>query len=184
MRVTGGTSDEAPLVARAVAGDREALGTLLDRHAAQARGMMGQILGPRADLDDLLGEARLRAVRGIEGFESRSAFATWYSQIAVHVALSEIRRRRRAEARPLPLPGSPGEDASRPAERRELRERLAAAVERLPPALRQVFDLVHREEIAPADVAERLAIPAATVRTRLFHARRRLREALDDLMSE
>jgi len=182
--VTGGTSDEAPLVARAVAGDREALGTLLDRHAAQARGMMGQILGPRADLDDLLGEARLRAVRGIEGFESRSAFATWYSQIAVHVALSEIRRRRRAEARPLPLPGSPGEDASRPAERRELRERLAAAVERLPPALRQVFDLVHREEIAPADVAERLAIPAATVRTRLFHARRRLREALDDLMSE
>jgi DNA-directed RNA polymerase specialized sigma24 family protein len=111
--VTEGSSDEAPLVARAVAGDREALGTLLDRHAAQARGMMGQILGPRAELDDLLGEARLRAVRGIAAFESRSAFATWFSQIAIHVALSEIRRRRRADARPLPLPGSPGEDASR-----------------------------------------------------------------------
>lgn len=173
---------DAALVERACAGDRDALGALLDLHAGQARAMMAPIVGVRADLDDLIGESRLRALRAIGGFERRSAFATWYCRIAVNVALSELRRLRAAEARPLPLPGT-AEDASRPAERRELRERLAAAADRLPQALRQAFDLVHRDGLAPTEAAARLGVPAATVRTRLFHARRRLREALDDLMS-
>jgi RNA polymerase sigma-70 factor (ECF subfamily) len=69
------------------------------------------------------------------------------------------------------------------AERVELRERLAAAVDRLPPAMRQVFDLRHREGLEPTRIAASLGLPAATVRTRLFHARRRLKEALDDLVS-
>jgi RNA polymerase sigma-70 factor (ECF subfamily) len=178
-----GDAEEASLVARAAAGDRDALGALLDRHGPQVRAMIAQVVGARADLDDLLQEARLRAVRSIAAFEARSAFATWFSRIGINVALSELRRLRAAAARPLPLPGE-GEDASRGAERRELRERLAAAADRLPPALRQVFDLVHVEGVAPSEVAERLGIPAATARTRLFHARRRLREALDDLVSE
>lgn len=179
--------DEDRLVEAAVAGDATALGVLLDRHETQARAMALDLLGTRTDVDDLLQEARLRAVRAIAGFERRSAFATWFCRIAMNLALSELRRRRTAAAAPLEAAGDAvdrGPGPSLAAERRELRERLADALERLPAGLRQVFDLVHRDGGTPTAVAERLGLPAATVRTRLFHARRRLREALDDLVSE
>ena len=179
--------DEARLVEAAVRGDAAALGTLLDRHEEQARAMALDLLGARTDVEDLLQDARLRAVRAIGTFERRSAFATWFCRIAMNLALSELRRRRTAAAAPLDAAGDAadrGPDPSLVAERRELRERLADALERLPAGLRQVFDLVHGGDSTPTAVAERLGLPAATVRTRLFHARRRLREALDDLVSE
>lgn len=180
-------AEEERLVEAAARGDAAALGTLLDRHERQARAMAADLLGPRTDLDDLLQEARLRAVRSIGTFQRRSAFATWYVRIAMNLALTELRRRRLVAAVPLEAAAdaaAPAADPSRDAERRELRERLADAVERLPAGLRAVFDLVHRGGEAPSAVAARLGLPAATVRTRLFHARRRLREALDDLVSE
>lgn len=171
----------------AVRGDSAALAALFDRHDAQARAMVLDLLGARTDADDLLQDARLRAVAAIARFERRSSFATWYCRIALNLALTELRRRRAASAIPLDdgadaASAEPSPDVS--AERRELRERLADSVERLPAGLRRVFDMVHRDGIAPAAAAERLGIPAATARTRLFHARRRLREALDDLVSE
>jgi len=179
--------DEERLVEAAVAGDGAALGSLLDRHEAEARAVARDLLGARADLEDLLQEARLRAVRSIGSFRRQSAFATWFCRISINLAISELRRRRPAAAAPLDaaadLPGG-GADPSLVAQRRELRERLADAVERLPAALRQVFDLVHRDGDTPLAISERLGLPAATVRTRLFHARRRLREALDDLVSD
>jgi RNA polymerase sigma-70 factor (ECF subfamily) len=185
--LTEDASEEERLVVAARGGDRAALAALLDKSEGAARGLVLQMLGARADVDDLLQEARLRAVRSIAGFELRSAFQTWFCRIALNLAVSELRRRRKAEAAPLAGAGESGEvsreDPSRDAERRELRERLAAAVDRLPAGLRQAFDLVHREGLAPAAAAERLGLPAPTLRTRLFHARRRLREALDDLVS-
>lgn len=183
-------AEETRLVRAAARGDAAALGVLLDRHERAARAMAGDLLGPRTDLDDLMQDARLRAVRAIGSFEGRSAFGTWFCRIAMNLALSELRRRRAAASRPIDLEpdaaasaAAPGADPSLDLERRELRERLADAAERLPAALRQVFDMVHRDGLAPAAVAERLGLPAPTVRTRLFHARRRLREALDDLVS-
>lgn len=181
-RVNAPHGDEAPLVDAALAGDSAALSALIDRHETQVRAMVAQIVGARADLDDLMQDARLRAVRGIASFERRASFATWFSRIGMNVALSSLRRRRTEEAMPLDvIGGSP--DPQREAERRELRERLAAAVERLPAAHRQVFDMTHRDGLDSNAIAERLGLPAATVRTRLFHARRRLREVLDDLVS-
>jgi RNA polymerase sigma-70 factor (ECF subfamily) len=181
-RVNAPHDDEAALVEAALTGDAGALSSLIDRHERQVRAMVAQIVGARADLDDLMQDARLRAVRGIATFERRASFATWFSRIGMNVAVSSLRRRRTEEAMPLDLIGA-SPDPQREAERRELRERLAAAVDRLPAAHRQVFDMTYREGLDSARIAERLGLPAATVRTRLFHARRRLREVLDDLVS-
>ena len=175
--------DHANDLDRAVAGDVDALAALLAQHAPQVRAMVFQIVGARTDLDDLMQEAHLRAMRGIATFERRASFATWFSKIGINLALSELRRRRKDEAMPLDVIGR-SEDPQRAAERTELRERLAAAVSRLPAAQRQVFDMTYREGLQSDAVAQRLSLPAGTVRTRLFHARRRLREALDDLVSD
>lgn len=174
--------DDEALLARAVAGDREAQGKLLTRHEARVRGVLAQMLGPRGRLDDLTQEVRLKAIRGFARFRGDALFTTWLHRIAVNTAISELRRRRSEESLPEEPPGrEPPPELS--AERRELRERLAAAVDKLPPLLAEAFELRYHEGIDSAAIGRRLDVPAATVRTRLFHARRRLREALDDLLS-
>jgi len=174
--------DDEALLARAVGGDAEALGELLTRHESKVRGLMAQMLGPRGRLDDLVQDVRLNAVRGFARFRGDAAFTTWLHRISVNTAISELRRRRSEES----LPEEPAGREPPPelaAERRELRERLAAAVDRLPPLLAEAFELRYRTGIDSAEIGRQLDVPAATVRTRLFHARRRLREALDDLLS-
>lgn len=63
---------------------------------------------------------------------------------------------------------------------RELAQRLAAALEHLPPQQREAFVLCEVEEMTSAQAAALADVPEATVRTRLFHARRRLRDLLDE----
>jgi len=173
--------DEA-LLARAVDGDSAALGELLTRHEGKVRGLLTQMLGPRGHLDDLIQDVRVKAIRGFARFRGDAAFSTWLHRIAVNTAISEMRRRRREEALPEePTGREPPPELA--AERRELRERLAASVDRLPPLLAQAFEMRYRDGIDSAEIGRQLSVPAATVRTRLFHARRRLREALDDLLS-
>ena len=181
--------DEALLVAAARAGDRAALATLLEREESRIDVLLSSTLGARHASADLAQEVRLRAVRGIAGFRGDAGFGTWVHRITMNVAISALRRLRAEAARPQPLPDEVEEtrsgrssDPARDAQRTELRERLAAAVDRLPPLMAEVFTLRHRQGLEPAQIADRLDVPAATVRTRLFHARRRLREALDDLV--
>lgn len=180
--VTEAEGDEPRLVDAALGGDRVALATLLDRHSGQVRAMIHDLVGARGPVDDLLQEARLRVVRGISSFERRARFATWFSRIGVNLAVSELRKRRTQEALPVALAG--GDDPGRDAERVELRERMAAALDRLPPAQREAFDLAYRDGLDSTEIGARLGLPAATVRTRIFHARRRLREALDAYLSD
>ncbi len=179
---TGG-GDEAALLALARAGDRAALGTLFEREVPRVvRALLLRTLGPRVALDDLVQDVRVKAVRGIEGFRGDASFGTWLHRITMNVAISTLRRMRRTDALPDEIT-SKGPGPALQAERTELRERLAAAVERLPPLMEEAFQLKYQEGFDAVTIAERLGVPAATVRTRLFHARRRLREALDDLVS-
>ena len=177
---------EASLLVRAQSGDADAFCELTERHAPRLRGVLHGLLGARADVDDLLQDACIRALKALPGFRGDAKFGTWYGRIATNLAISELRRRRQRATVPLSEGAAEpavDDDPSRNTQRVELRERLAAAVDRLPPTMRQAFDLRHRRGLKPAQIALELDLPAATVRTRLFHARRRLREALHDLVS-
>lgn len=177
---------EAALLARARAGDAEAFSELTELHLPRLRGVLLGLLGARADVDDLLQDARMRALKSLPNFRGDAKFGTWFGRIATNLGISELRRRRLRAT--VPLSESHAEpsvdiDPSLQSQRVELRERLAAAVDRLPPAMRQVFELRHRRDLEPTQIARELNLAPVTVRTRLFHARRRLREALHDLVS-
>ncbi len=174
--------DEQRLLALARAGDPDALGSLIDAQTARVRGVLAQTLGARAALDDLVQEVKLKAVRGFQSFRGDARFSTWLHRIAVNAAISEMRRRRREEALPDELPGRHA-GPSVMAERTELRERLAKAVSDLPPLMAEAFELKYRRGLDSQQIGRQLQVPAATVRTRIFHARRRLREALDEHLS-
>lgn len=87
-------------------------------------------------------------------------------------------RRRRALARLATESRRGPRDPEQDTYRRELGLRLAAALDRLPLPQRVAFVLCEVEELTSAQAAEIAAVPEATVRTRLFHARRRLRDLL------
>lgn len=165
--------DEA-LVRRAKAGDREAFGRLVDRFQAPVYRVVRGILSDASDAEDVAQEAFLRAYESLAKFRGESGFFTWLYRIAVNEALRARKRRAFApiDAVPeaeAPRPETPDEDGPSP-----------AALERLLGMLsdefRAIVVLRDLEGLSYQEIAETLEIPMGTVESRLFRARRELRE--------
>ncbi|MGH7569588.1 MAG: RNA polymerase sigma factor [Gemmatimonadales bacterium] len=164
-----------------MAGDRQAFGRLVERYAGQARRVARAVLQDPDDADDAAQDAFLSALVKLGQYDRRRPFGPWLMRIVANAATD--RRRRRAVRRVEPLePGLTG-GGSRPdtdAERSALGERLRAALAELPERRRIAVVLFDVEGYAHAEIAEILGIPEGTVRSEVFHARRRLRELLAD----
>jgi RNA polymerase sigma factor (sigma-70 family) len=122
----------------------------------------------------------------IEGPHRRDARATEVRSFALAVCANLIKRLRRARARRSEVHAQLAVEApdavdnlERTIVHRELAERLARSLEELPEAQRTTLLLSALEEHSAADIARMTGVPEATVRTRLFHARRKLRSALE-----
>lgn len=142
------------------------------------------ILRDDAAAEDACQEAWLRAYRSIDSYRGEAKLSTWLMRIAINEAL-QLRRRRQ------PAPTEEGDELAAPdaeepeyaSRRRELRELVDARIDALPAPLRVVFVLRARKEHSVREVAALLHIPEATVKTRFFRARARLRRALSSLQS-
>jgi RNA polymerase sigma-70 factor, ECF subfamily len=175
--------EERDLVARSTRGDAEAFGLLALRHRGRVRGLLHRLLGPD-ELDDREQDVFLAAWKGIRRFRGDSAFATWLTRIAVHRSCRILKRRR---ATPRAIESEPPDPAPGPAERTSAMEsngRVRAAVAALPPRLRVAFVLRHVEGLSGVEVADALDVPAGTVRSRLFEARRQLSASLGEEILE
>jgi len=173
--------DEAALVARVVAGDRAAFGVLVDRYAAVARRVARAVLGDPDDADDAAQDALLSALVKLEQYDPRRPFGPWLLRIVANAATD--RRRRRKVRRTEPLDPGLAASGTRPdtaAERSELSGRLRRALAELPERRRIAVVLFDAEGYAHAEIADILDIPEGTVRSEVFHARRRLRVLLAD----
>lgn len=177
-----GEQDEATLVAQARAGDRGAFGALVARYANVARRVARAVLGNPDDADDAAQDAMLLALVKLDQFDPRRPFGPWLLRIVANAATD--RRRRRTVRRAEPLDPGLAAGGSRPdvqAERRLLNERLREALAELPARRRMAVVLFDVEGYSHAEIAEILGIPEGTVRSEVFHARRRLRTLLADL---
>jgi RNA polymerase sigma-70 factor, ECF subfamily len=181
-RVSG---DESALVARALRGDRLALGRLLERFAAPVRRVTYAILGDVDEADDAAQDGLLQALVKLDRYDPTRPFGPWLLRIVANAAID--RRRRRAVrvagvlddtvagSRPLP-------DAE--TERRLLGERLRAALRELPERYRAALVLFDVEGYSQAEIAQILGMAPGTVRSAVFHARRRLRRLVGDWKEE
>ena len=182
---------EVRLVERARSGDEAAIRSLIQQNNRRLYRLAGAVLGNALDAEDVMQEAYFRAFSHLDGFRSESGFTTWLTRIALNEALQRLRRRRlglrltdgfslEVMGQIIGFPGRPAsDDPESAAARRQLREVIEAAVERLPRDLRVVFVLREIEEMSTTETAEQLGLPEATVKTRLHRARRRLRDLLD-----
>jgi RNA polymerase sigma-70 factor (ECF subfamily) len=164
------------------AGDLGALGELYDRHAPTVWRAIRRTLGNEADVDDVVQAVFMKLPALARGYDGRPSAGPWLVGIGVRTAL----RHRRGAGRffkmltsfARTLGGrSPADPETRSSQREELRA-FEAAFARLAPKKRAVFALIELEGLTTEQVAVALEIPAATVRTRLHHARRELHAAL------
>lgn len=149
------------------------------------------ILKDRGEAEEALQAAYVSAFSSMDRFEGRSSLSTWLTRIVMNEALgrlrSERRRRSRLEADGVPvldayrerlMAGSQPSQPDSAVAREQLRRLIERAVAGLPEIFRTVFVLRDVEGMSVEETADVLGIPAATVKTRLLRARRRLQEAL------
>lgn len=175
--------DSAALVARARGGERAAFRKLFDRHRGDVARLVYRMVGPRAEIEDLIQEVFVQVHRSLRDFRGEARFSTWLHRVTVNVVLMH---RRSEKSRPVlteELPTGSVEDANSilPDVEVERRKRIAAFFEliaEIADKKRVVFVLHDLEGKAPSEIAEIVDAPILTVRTRLFYARRELEEKM------
>jgi RNA polymerase sigma-70 factor (ECF subfamily) len=171
-------SSDATLVNRIAAGDKLAMQSLFARHRTPVYRWLLRFVGNETIAEDLLSEVFLDVWRQADRFEGRSSVSTWLMSIARFKALS-ARRRRTEPALDEKIETTVADPASDP--EAALREKnrgalLRQALTRLSLEHREIIDLVYYHEQSNDECAHILGIPAATVKTRMFYARKKLAE--------
>lgn len=170
------TSDDRVLVAAAQAGDRAALDALLRRHYDRVHAICRRIAGSSRDADDAAQEAMISIVRGLPRFDGRSAFTTWLYRIATNAALDEMRRRkRRPTLQPVDEEGYVPEQADPVAHRtvEAVSDRIVIddAFAGLPDEFKAAVVMRDIGDLDYAEIAEALAVPLGTVKSRIARGR-------------
>ncbi|MFW6078701.1 MAG: RNA polymerase sigma factor, partial [Gemmatimonadota bacterium] len=171
---------ETELIRRAREGDRQAIRTLYERHAARVYAVVRRFAADDALAEDWAQEAWIRAIRALPRFRGDARFSTWLHRIAVNTALQGQRRRRSRQGREEPIPASLPAAASSSTDDPKvlLRLRLERALERLPEGMRKVLVLHDVEGYTHEEIGEMLGVATGTSKSQLFKARARMRELL------
>jgi RNA polymerase sigma-70 factor, ECF subfamily len=168
-------SDRACLDAIA-GGDRRAMHQLYGRHSVRVFRFILRLTRNEALSEDLVNEVFLDVWRQADRFEARSQVSTWILAIARNKAMSAMRRRPEDELNEdaLALIADPSDDPAEILEKVERSDLLRRCLDQLSPAHREIVDLVYYHEKSVEEAAVITGIPAATVKTRMFYARKQL----------
>jgi RNA polymerase sigma-70 factor (ECF subfamily) len=173
------TSDDV-LIGRIASGDRLAMQVLFARHHVRVYRFVLRLVSDPTLAEDLISEVFLDVWRQAGRFEARSAVSTWLLAIARFKALSALRKRPDEELDEETAAGI--EDTSDNPEvalqKKDKGVVLRECLKSLSAEHREVIDLVYYHEKSVEEVAEIVGIPEATVKTRMFYARKRLSELL------
>jgi RNA polymerase sigma-70 factor (ECF subfamily) len=173
------TSDEG-LIARIASGDRLAMQVLYARHHVRVYRFVLRLVRNEATAEDLISEVFLDVWRQAGRFEGRSAVTTWLLSIARFKALSALRRRSDEELDEgqAEAIADVGDDPEVAIQKKDKGNALRQCLTKLTAEHREVIDLVYYHEKSVEEVAAIVGIPEATVKTRMFYARKRLSELL------
>jgi RNA polymerase sigma-70 factor, ECF subfamily len=186
----GHTPDDGTLVAAAKQGDREAFAILVKRHEHRVFVSAFRITGNQQDTEDAVQQAFQKAFTHLHKFEGKSAFSTWLTRIAINEALMLLRKGRSLReisidesngseeiglALEIPDAG-PGPEISYA--RQEQQQLLSVALRQLGPNMRRAVELRDLGELSIRETARTLGISISAVKARVFHARKKLRQAL------
>lgn len=194
-------NEDLPLIARAKAGDRDAFASLVQRYGKAVLNLIDKMIRDPGVVEDLWQETFVRALENLASYEPRSradgsgpGFASWLYRIATNLTLDELRKRGRwrflswemlkprradeAETEESYDPPADTPEASVLLETQENLVRVRAVLDTLPPDWRMILVLREFQDLPYEEIAEILAVPIGTVRSRLARAREQLRVAV------
>ena len=185
-----GHEHEATLIGRIQHGESELFYELIRPYERRLFVIAFTILRNEADAEDAVQDAFLKAFKYLGQFRAESRFSTWLIQVAINEA--RLRQRKSHLEIMRPIEDQENEDGtytprdfadwreipSEALERKEIREKLVAALGSLAQKYREVFVLRDVEHMSIEDTAQALGISAGAVKTRLLRARLMLRDLL------
>jgi RNA polymerase sigma-70 factor (ECF subfamily) len=178
--------DDTELIARVASHDRSAFETLFHRYYRRLFGFVYRLTRQPELVEEVVSDVLFTVWRDASRFDGRAALSSWILGIAYHKALKAIgvEGRRRRGAQPVELADveadrGPGPESLMAA--REASSALGRALGELSAEQRAVVELAYFEGLSYGEIARILDCPTNTVKTRMFHARRRLRAALPAL---
>lgn len=173
------------IVDRVRNGETRLFDQLVRRYQDPVFGMAARFTRGRADAEDVAQEVFLKVFRGLAGFKGEAKFSTWLYRVTFNLCADWLRRNR--------TPGRKAASLDEAAEVRdgrvdlegsllasEQRERVNRALDALDERYRSVIVLAYYQKLPYEEIAAILEVPVKTVETRLYRARKILREALGD----
>jgi RNA polymerase sigma-70 factor (ECF subfamily) len=174
------TASDEVLIARIAGGDRLAMQVLYARHHVRVYRFILRLTRNEATAEDMISEVFLEIWRSAGKFEGRSQVSTWMLSIARFKTLSALRKRSEEElddgvAEQIE---DHADDPETSLAKKDKGALLRECMNALSAEHREVIDLVYYHEKSVDEVASIVGIPAATVKTRMFYARKKLSELL------
>jgi RNA polymerase sigma-70 factor (ECF subfamily) len=188
--------EDSALIARAQAGERAAFDVLVRRYDRDVLRLILRVVHNQELAGDLYQEAFLRIYRNLHRFRLESSFYTWIYRIVTNVCLDHLRRRRsRPEdqapaiesfdaTQPVDFFDGQQDTQANPEQRllgREIGERIDAALQKLSPRERMIFEMKHYQGLKLRAIGEALGTSEETVKNSLFRATQKLRLQLSEL---
>jgi RNA polymerase sigma-70 factor (ECF subfamily) len=181
---TSALAEDVDTVRSIARGDEDSFRRLFRRYAPQANAIAMRIVRQTFLAEDAVQDAFLGVWNGAAGYDPRrGSVRSWVMSMAHNRAVDLVRReesqRRRADAaEPVVVIEDPAEDIVRRMGSGQERERVRSALDTLPQEQRRVIELMYFGAMSQSTIAERLAIPLGTVKSRTLLGMRRLRERL------
>jgi RNA polymerase sigma-70 factor (ECF subfamily) len=183
-RTPEAVAEQAALLARCRAGDDVAWGELVTLHRRRVFNIAYRFTARHDAAEDLTQEIFLRVFRNLSKFETSADFSKWLSSVARNHCIDHYRSVRREKMAMVDdehayssAPAATG-DPSRAVEAGEARERLRVALAEIPVKLREAVILRDLMGLSYEEMADRLALPTGTVKSRINRGREELTQAL------
>lgn len=172
----------ARLVERFCRGDEAAFDALVTYHRQRVYALVHRMTRDHERAEEITDEVFLETYRALPSFRYQSSFSTWLHRVAVNVCLEQLRSEKARKAMSeVPLRGDDEHLLVDPAEvalGRENARLIAEAIESLEEPQRMTVMLYYLKQLTCAEIAGVLGVPRNTVKTRLFHGTRLLRDKL------
>ena len=188
--------EDDDLIREAQKGQRAAFDTLVRRYDQSVLRLALHMLGNEQDAQDVHQEAFIKAYRHLSNFRFECSFYTWLYRIVTNLCLDQLRRRKSRREDPATVVDAVGEEMdllsnvqderamanpARELDRKLMGERIAAALDKLTPRERTVFELKHYQGLKLRTIGDMLSTTEETAKNTLFRATRKLRANLEEL---
>jgi RNA polymerase sigma-70 factor (ECF subfamily) len=177
--MAGAGGDEARLLGRIVAGDRQAFEQLYRAYFPRLGRFLGRMLRSVPLIEEVINDTMLVVWQKAASYDGSCKVSTWVFAIAYRKALKGLRGSDEPlESDAETYPAGPALEPEHVLEGRQLRQVLERALAQLPLAQQVVMVLTYDHEMGYAEIADVVGCPINTVKTRMFHARHKLKEML------